>query len=253
MTIPNTFHFIFGFQEDFGSKPFSLVHYLAVKSALHINQPKSVNFYFKYRPNGIWFEKLLPYINSIPVEPPISVFNRPLYHYAHQADVFRLQVLLEHGGIYMDLDTICRKPFTPLLHHSCVVGVQGIEEGPYGLCNGVLLAEPKSEFLQLWYEEYRNFRSTGRDQFWDEHSVKIPLALSRLFPNLVHVEPYTSFHDPFPWEQLDRLFIRNYEFPKAYCHHLWETVTWDTYLSCLTEQGIRSGQNTYSLLAKRFL
>lgn len=253
MTIPNIFHFVFGFQEDFGGKPFSLVHYLAIKSALHVNRPEKINFYYKHRPNETWFEALLPYLDCVQVEPPTHIFDRQLCHYAHRADVFRLHVLLEQGGIYMDLDTICRRPFTPLLHHACVIGVQGTAEGPFGLCNGVLLAKPKSEFLQLWYEDYKNFRSTGRDQYWDEHSVKVPLSLSRSFPDCVHVEPYTSFHDPFPRKQLDRLFVEQHTFPKAYCHHLWETVTWDTYLHGLTEQGIRSGQDTYSVLAKQFL
>ena len=41
--IPNIFHFVFGMAPDFGGKPFSLVHYLSVKSALTLNQPELVN------------------------------------------------------------------------------------------------------------------------------------------------------------------------------------------------------------------
>jgi hypothetical protein len=37
MAIPNVFHFAFGFQSDFGGKPFGLVHYLAIKSACEVN------------------------------------------------------------------------------------------------------------------------------------------------------------------------------------------------------------------------
>jgi len=37
--IPNIFHFCYGFTKDFGGKPFSLVHYLALKSAYEINRP----------------------------------------------------------------------------------------------------------------------------------------------------------------------------------------------------------------------
>ena len=50
--IPNIFHFCFGFTPDFGGKPFSLVHYLAVKSAHEVNKPDMMHFYHKYEPTG---------------------------------------------------------------------------------------------------------------------------------------------------------------------------------------------------------
>ena len=34
MTVPNVIHFCFGLKADFGQRPFSFVHYLAVKTAL---------------------------------------------------------------------------------------------------------------------------------------------------------------------------------------------------------------------------
>ena len=46
--IPNIFHFIFGLTEDFGGKPFNIIHYLAIKSAYDLNNPDSINFYYKY-------------------------------------------------------------------------------------------------------------------------------------------------------------------------------------------------------------
>ena len=43
-----------------------------------------------------------------------------------------------------------------------------------GLCNAVMAAAPSSTFGAHWYEQYRHFRASGHDDFWDEHSVGLP-------------------------------------------------------------------------------
>ena len=75
MAIPNVFHFAFGFQSDFGGKPFGLVHYLAIKSACEVNSPAAAYFYCKHKPEGFWFEQATPYITYVPIEPPVEVFG----------------------------------------------------------------------------------------------------------------------------------------------------------------------------------
>src|SRR5258708_6871344 len=122
--IPNVIHFIFGFAPDFGGKPFSLVHYLAVKSAYMVNKPDCINLFCQHEPQGEWWEKAKRYVNVVRVAPPEEVFGVRLYHFAHKADVMRLQVLMDQGGIYLDMDIICVRPFTPLLGHSFVMGQQ---------------------------------------------------------------------------------------------------------------------------------
>ena len=93
--IPNIFHFIFGLKEDFGGKPFNLSHYIAIKSAIEINQPTKVYFYCTYEPDNEWFEKIRNHIDIIKVDPPTQIFGNKLYHVAHQADVIRLEMLKE--------------------------------------------------------------------------------------------------------------------------------------------------------------
>ena len=173
--IPNKLHFVFGLSEDFGGKPWSLCHYLSVKSAIEVNKPEKAYFYYKHKPSGKWWDLIEDQLDLVQIEPPTEIFGRPLLHVAHQTGVIRLQVLLEEGGIYMDVDTISTKPFTDLLQHSCVLGVQGYPNGTVeGLCDGVILAEKNSEFLQHWLLSYQSHRSKGRDQYWDEHAVRIP-------------------------------------------------------------------------------
>lgn len=253
--IPNKLHFVFGLSETFGGKPWSLCHYLAVKSAIELNNPEKAYLYYKYKPTGEWFEKIEDKLELVEIDPPTEIFGRPLLHIAHQTGVIRLQVLLEEGGIYMDVDTISVKPFTPLLNNKCVLGIQGHPNGVVeGLCDGVILAEPNSEFIQHWLLSYQSHKSKGRDQYWDEHAVKMPHYLSTKYPELLHIESYNSFHYPLYHDAgIKDLFENDLDFQSAYCHHVWETTSWEPYLKNLTSKYIKEHDTTYNRIARKFL
>jgi hypothetical protein len=260
--IPNKIHFIFGLSEDFGGKPWGLFHYLAVKSAVEVNNLDKANLYYKHKPTGEWFEKIEDRLNLIQIDPPTEIFGNPLMHVAHQTGVIKLQVLLEEGGIYMDVDTISKKPFKNLLNNDCVLGVQGTPDGNVeGLCDSVVLAAPGSEFIERWLLSYQTHRSKGRDAYWAEHAVHMPHVLSKQYPHLVHVEPYSSFHFPLYHSNeptasdvgIKLLFEHNIDFENAYCHHIWETVSWDMYLKDLTPEIIMGVDTTYNRIARKYL
>jgi mannosyltransferase OCH1-like enzyme len=251
--IPNKFHFCYGFTEDFGGKEFSLVHYLAIKSAYEINKPVEINFYYKYEPVGEWWEKSLRYISLKKIEPPSEIYGNPLNHVAHKSDVWRLRTLIKSGGIYLDLDTICKKPFTSLLNNKFVIGKQG-RWRRMGLCNAVMMSERNSEFAIKWLEQYKNFRSTGNDKYWAEHSVKVPLLLSKKYPELLHIENYDSFHYPLYYPlSLKKLFVYKFKYDNAFCHHLWENGSWDKYLKNMTIKDILARNSTYNCIARKYL
>lgn len=274
--IPNIFHFVFGMAADFGGKSFSLAHYLAIKSAVKLNNPVATYFHYQYEPEGEWWQKAKPLLTLNKVEAPSSFLGQPLYHVAHKADVIRLQALKETGGIYLDLDTICVKPFTNLLHHSFAIG-QELKPGyvpknwrqrlklklgwikdntgnATGLCNAILLSEKNSHFVNLWLDEYKSFRSKGRDKYWNEHSVLVPEKLAAQYPDCItKLSPY-AFHYPLYKEtDLKTMFETVTDFPEAYAHHLWESFSWDKYLSQLTVEKIKNEASTYNLIARRFL
>lgn len=251
--IPNVFHFCYGLAPDFGGKPFSLVHYLAVKSAKEINKPDLINFYYSFEPEGEWWDRTKEIVTARRISAPEEIFGNPLNHVAHKADIIRLQNLIEEGGIYMDLDTISKKPFTPLLKNKFVIGRQGKWRN-MGLCNAVMMSEKNSEFARIWLEQYKSFRSKGKDKYWAEHSVEVPLMLSKKYPSLLHIEKYNSFHFPLYYSiSLKDLFVKCKDYPKAYCHHLWEGGSWDKYLKDLSVEYILSEDTTYNIIARNYL
>lgn len=278
--VPNILHFIFGMAPDFGGKPFSLVHYLSVRSAVELNKPVSVYFHYQYEPSGEWWERTKPFITLNKIAAPERILGKELHHVAHKADVVRLRMLKETGGIYLDLDTISAKPLTALLDCSFLIGQE--LRIPYvpknfrqrikyairkragllkekssrstGLCNAVLLSEKDSDFVNHWLESYGSFRSKGRDKYWNEHSVIVPEKLAEQYPGLVRIAGPYAFHYPlFDAAGLRALFEEKHDYPEAYLHHLWESFSWDQYLSRLNENDIRSRDCTYNLLARNYL
>jgi len=144
-----------------------------------------------------------------------------------------------------------------LLNHNCVLGHQ-TKDAAYGLCNAVMLACPGSEFLQSWLNQYVSFRSLGADEYWDEHSVQLPLKLAASTleknPDSLWIEPQTSFFDPgLTLGELRRLFEYNETFPKAFCHHLWYGFSSNRYLKRLSPAVIRTVDTSYNILARQLL
>jgi hypothetical protein len=249
MKIPDIFHFCFGLQGDFGGKPFSLIHYLALRSAYEVNRPQKIFLYYKYEPSGPWWEKSRGLMEEVKIEPPKSIFGNPLRNFSHQSDVLRLQLLLEHGGIYLDMDVICLKPLKPLFDYDCVLGKQSDE----GLCNAVILAAKGSEFLERWLKTYVDFVSQDvKGPLWAEHSVRRPFKLARERPELVHLESDKSFfwptyHNPDVfWSNADL------DFSKSYCVHLWEQLWWEDYLKKITPEYLKIVNNNFTKICRPF-
>ena len=126
--IPNNIHIIYGLSPTFGwdeythfvsevgktmTRPkadvFNIIRYLTIKSAHDVNKPDNIFFYYKHKPYGEWWDRALDYITPVEIEPPTEIFGNPVNHFAHQADVIRLQLLIEEGGIYLDSDVLCNK------------------------------------------------------------------------------------------------------------------------------------------------
>jgi hypothetical protein len=254
---PKLFHFVTGLREDFGGKPFVFAHYMAIRSALDVNPGFSANVYFSHEPTGQYWDLIRPHVKCIKVDAPKEIFGNSLYHFAHQADVLRLQILLREGGVYMDMDTICQRPFEPLLGPKVVMGIESIFKGiqnwrngmKLGLCNALIIAPENAEFLRIWYENYKSFDASD----WNAHSVHLPGRLARENPDLINVEPPESFFWPIcVGDGLASLFEQDNTFPEAYSIHLWESLSWQ-YLSLLNFRSVVEVDSSYNRIARKFV
>lgn len=252
--IPKLLHYTFGMARDFGGKPWSLMHHVCLMSAIERIRPEKTFFYCQYEPTGPWWQLSRPHVELVQIEAPKEIFGRPLKHVAHQSDVVRLQKLIEHGGIYLDADVLVQRDFDDLLDNSTVLGQEG-EGGEYGMANAVILAEPAAPFICRWLEAYRSFRSQGRDEYWNEHSVQLPVKLAREHPDEIAILSPKAFFWPL-WtdSHLDWIFRSNRPIPVdgVYANHLWESNAWQ-FIDGLTPGQVRGRETNFHRWARPFV
>jgi hypothetical protein len=249
--IPNDLHYI---HLSSSGRSWKLHHYLSVKSAVTRSGVDKIYVWIDAEPDGHWWDKTKPYVECIYIEPPHEIFGIPVIHPAHKSDVLRLQILLEHGGIYVDTDTIFVKSFNELLDNNFVLGQQGIN-GNEGLCPAVILSQPQSKFAQSWlmgFKDHFHGGCPGSDT-WCTHSVYYPSWLSSQYPDEVTILNHEAFFWPLYHDNhIKSMFCQNYIFPNAYSHHLWES-SGKEYLDNLTEADILTMNTTFSNLVKDLL
>ena len=303
--IPNNIHIVYGLAENFGwseyehyvqevdkhmkrpkADAFNIIRYLNIKSAYEVNKPDNIFFYYKHEPYGKWWELAKQYITPVKIEPPTEIFGNPVNHYAHQADVIRLQILIEEGGIYLDSDVLCLKSFSDLLNlegkkGGFIMGQEG--ENSVKLCNAIMLSEKDAEFSKIWLSQYTTFD----DNNWAGHSIELPYMLFQQYPDLINVMDYKSFTWPLYHGEHLRWFYRNgvsytpcdysdgivsrlggtlrtdEDFSESYCIHLWaaKSVTNEFIKDFpdnpmedwMTVDNIKNIDTPFNKLARRFL
>lgn len=264
--IPNVFHFVFGLREQ--TEPFHLMYYLCLRSCIEINQPDTVHFHFHHEPWGEWWERIRPEIQLRRIQPNRFITeyayqdtNINPYRYAHLADFARLQILMDEGGIYADIDTLFLTPIPKDWFSRKFI--LGEEKPPAGatesLCNAWIGASRGSDFCRLWLNGMRE----AFDGSWSNHSTLLPWRIAQKYPDLLSIEPETSFYalDHSP-KGIDDLFLRCVDLPKgSHSLHLWNHLWFDKSrrdFSCfhaglLTVDYVRHANTTYANHARRHL
>jgi hypothetical protein len=241
-------HFVYGFKQK---EVFPYYAYLAIVTAQAHNPNWPVLFCYAHEPTGPWWDKIKPKIHTIQMEDFSYFMGARFYHYAHKADVVRLLMLRELGGIYLDMDTITVKPLGHLLEHDFGMAVQSaVHQAAAGLCNAIMWGKPYSDFCVLWVNTYGAFRSKGRDDYWDFHSVKLPGMLARDHAKSITILGHRAFFYPL-WTDIERFlfsesgdkFLPHLE--SALGFHLWNGATEDM-LQAVTPEWIEKSGSAYA-------
>lgn len=271
--IPNIFHFVFGLKRQ--KQPFHLMHYLCLESCLQVNQPEEIRLYYYYEPYGEYWDAVKDRIRLVRIErsKALTFFHYGLrnrhcwrYRYAHQSDFVRLDKLLEHGGIYADMDTLFVNRIPErLLSKSFVLGREADVRCPRtgelrgSLCNAFIMSEKRSMFGTIW----RQRMEAAFDGSWSKHSTLLPHDLSLEYPDLIHVEPPETFYRHMCTPAgLDTLFKGlDTDNSRTVSMHLWSHLWWeasrrdfsDFHAGMLDEAYVREAETTYAVAARAFL
>ncbi len=250
---PRMLHFVFGFKEK-GDLPYYAC--MAIRSALHFNPGWRAFYYTQHEPTGPNWDQVKEHVTVILLRDFEYFGNARLHHYAHKADIIRMLVLNEIGGLYLDVDTITQRSFEDLRQNEFVMAVQAAgPDSSSGLCNAVMMGQAKARFSTRWLAEYDYFRSKGRDDLWDYHSVKLPVRLAAAHPDEITVLDYRAFFYPL-WHSIQRSLFTDAgaayaeDFAVAWCFHLWNGAT-GSWLENIDLAFVRSSNSIYAQIARQ--
>ncbi|KZP01614.1 glycosyltransferase family 32 protein [Calocera viscosa TUFC12733] len=268
--VPPIVHYVMS-MGDGEPKPLQYFQYLALRSALLNLRPRLILIHHRpgAPPHGPWWDLLQPHVTLSPVEPPEEVFGRPLRHYAHKADVVRMQVMLQLGGLYLDQDTFVLRSFDAagLFTQSTVLGMEADpyaeqwEWEPGGLCNAIIVSKPGASFLQRWFATYQTFNDTGKE--WAEHSVAMPWELALTYPQEVTVLNSRALFYPL-WDPHGVRLVHEPSSPgpkgggwdfsesRQLAYHAWESVSLP-YLQKLTPSAAALGASSFTRMVQPFM
>jgi hypothetical protein len=236
--IPRVVHFVHGLREQ--TEPFHVLHSIAIESARRYVAPEAIHFHYKVLPWGPYFDRVSSYLTLHEVDlveevldaDPEPVVDVERYRHAIHADFIGLDALIEHGGIYADIDTIFVAEFPDALFEApFVIGQEapvhdertGELRRPLG--NALLMSEPGSEFARVW----RAHMASSLDGTWSSHRGSRPERLVLDFSGKVRVEPEESFYSFSSTPAgLAALLERETPVPAgALSVHLWAHLWWE--------------------------
>ena len=226
MAIPKKIYFIFGMKEDFGDKPFCYSNYLNILSAHQVNPDYDIEVIYKYEPDNKYFKDLDAFCKKVQIDDvPIELNGDPVNCVEHICGYLRVNKLYQEGGIYLDSDVICVKPFDDLLDKKCILGTEWQSpkaERSCGISDAVILAEKYSTFLVLWLSDYH---LTYKNEWYAYNACTRPFELSKAFSSEVDILPVESFNK-YSWgtEGFQSLFKQNSSLKGAHTLHLFSSI-----------------------------
>jgi len=269
--IPRIVHYVFGMREQ--TQPFHLLHYLAIESCRRVLQPERIYLYYHHLPFGLYWDLICPHLTLVRVAPATEVSAAQYgdrvpeqYRYAHHADVIRLDALIEHGGIYADIDTLFlrplpeafyQQPFVISREEPVVDELSG--ELRESLCNAVMMAQPGSVFARTWRERI----GAALNGTWSNHSCLLARRIADERPADVHIAPSQALLGvPLTIAGLRALLEGGeLDLSDSYCIHLWQHLWWEesrtdfspVHAGQLTLRYLRDAETPLAQLARPFL
>ncbi len=270
--IPRVAHFVYGLREQ--DEPLPFLHFASIESCRRVLAPERIYFHYRHLPWGVWWERICPSLTLVPVEPVEAVLQADYsrgaipehLRYAHHADFIRLDALIEHGGIYADIDTIFVRSFPQeLFEQEFVIGrelpVRDERTGELrpSLCNALLMAQPGAVFARAWRERM----AAALDGSWSNHSGFLSQELCEQMPDHVRVEPEERFFAfPASPRGVSQLLRERHEIPQeALSVHLWAHLGGNAagetsahaHVGWTTPSFVRSARTTLAELLRPYL
>jgi hypothetical protein len=188
---PNIAHYTWPHWEGRGTMDFTF--YLTVLSALYVANIDTVYIHGE-APTGPYWDKLQSNnrIKVIYRNTNTTIFGQRVKRMAHISDIWRLDIILKYGGLYLDMDAVVLKPIDVHMRaYSAYLSLDWIGPGwikvfPKAVQNGAMLGKRGGKFWQ----EYQKTQRVFNDSRWIWNSCEMPYKVVERFPKSVHIDPY---------------------------------------------------------------
>lgn len=271
------FHFIFGLREQ--TEPLHVLHFLSLASCLAVNRPQAMHFHYRHEPYGPWWQRIRPALQLHRVHEVVADYAPERYDahaegrlirelglgYAHEADFLRLDILLAHGGVYADMDTLFVQRYPDAWFAApFVIGEEAatfVDAEPLrpSLCNAVMFAQPGAAFAQIW----RARMGQAFDGSWSRHSCQEAARLWQRDPSALTVLPSAYFYRYGANRAGLRTLLEESDRARddLYSVHLWAHLWWqatrtdfsNVHAGQIDEDWLRQRDCTLARLARPFL
>jgi hypothetical protein len=254
-SVPKIVHFI---KSDDDPNRFTLMHYLAVRSAHHHIKPDKIMFHTVVQPAGKWWERAKKYVSIEYIhDVPTHIGKVPLRLAAHISDALRYQMLEKYGGIYMDLDVITIKSFDSLLNYPMTLALEkDVENYEEVVCNAVIMAKPGHPFLDtIKHNQPHHFK----EGCYSCHSVIMIRDLAIWHPEEVNILNWESFYYPGWEEEAYRIMFgsndpNEVDWSKTFAIHLFASNgNFSPYRHMMDENYILHNDSNFNRLVRQFL
>ena len=255
--IPKIIHYIW-FKKG---RPFNIVNYIAIKTALKHNPTYKIYLHCDEPPDrNIYYDNLKDIIETKIIEVVTVINNKPVICFQHKADISRLRILEEFGGIYLDTDILLLKPLDEYIDKRFVIGYQN-KGNTNDTTNAVIMVEPNNEMIKEWLEIYniswRKVSPYDNKSIFDEwagHSVALPYQLSYKYGYMMSIQDSKTFY-PFLWTDYS-IFGKednNMSYEESTCIHLWDTELYKTNLPPSSPHYFKRMNNAFTRLFKEYI
>ncbi|PRD31700.1 UNVERIFIED_CONTAM: hypothetical protein NCL1_22825 [Trichonephila clavipes] len=179
--VPNVVHYV-----HFDSMDLSFIQVISIKAVFLNHKPEKILIHCnRHRLSGKYWNmvKNISVLEISFMKKPTHTFGKLLSSIYHSSDIARLEILMKHGGIFLDTDTYVIKSLNYFRKFEMTLGWPPSQN----LGTQLLIAHKNARFLKLWYNSYRYYRR----ERWYYNAGELPTQfILEPMPYLVHRVPY---------------------------------------------------------------
>ncbi len=142
--------------------------------------------------------------------------------YPGKADILRIELLYQFGGVYIDADSECLRPLdSPLLRYHFFACYENEITCPGLIANGVMGSKPKHPLLANLIEAVQNVQELNRNKAWLTVGPVLLTKTIRFYEKFNSPVKVLPSHNFFPYHYTGTRYTGK---GKIYAREYWQTT-----------------------------